>query len=413
MARYSRRDTDQSSLGKFSLSRRRDRSSWYITWFDPKSKQTRRKTTGTGNLEQAQRALAEHFQQHEQLCNERPEDVPLMVILDRYYEEHGRYLPSRKSVSSAIAIFRTYFGNSTVSEFRRKDQERFIRELQDQGKSTGYVSRIMSVAKAALNRARANEELSAVPAFVPLKRGAPRRRVLAATEVAALFNAAKESSQFWYLLLAICTGARPSAILELTREQVDTANKLVHLDPPGRDQTKKRRPVVPMVTALARWVSPIASGYLVHHDGKPYSYLGWKAIFRRLVKRAGLQGVSPYTLRHTVATVLATKGVPMQEIAAFMGHHSQGGTTGLYVHYSPAHMRQLVEALDAYVSELAPLVNCTLLGSKVGPEASDRVHLRAHNVPMAWDGWGLRGNFLRKNMVGVTGFEPATYTSRT
>lgn len=77
-------ETRFRQLGEFWLSQRPGRPHYYITWFDGNSGQTRRKTTSTGDLEEAERRLAEHFQLCERLDRERPSDVPLMTILGRY-----------------------------------------------------------------------------------------------------------------------------------------------------------------------------------------------------------------------------------------------------------------------------------------------------------------------------------------
>ena len=49
-----------------------------------------------------ERRLAEHFQLCERLDRERPSDVPLMTILDRYYHEHASKLPSKAAAQYAM-----------------------------------------------------------------------------------------------------------------------------------------------------------------------------------------------------------------------------------------------------------------------------------------------------------------------
>jgi len=47
----------------------------------------------------------------------------------------------------------------------------------------------------------------------------------------------------------------------------------------------------------------------------------WRA-FRRLERAAGVQGFSPKSLRDTFASHLLTRGVPIAEISAMLGHSS-------------------------------------------------------------------------------------------
>ena len=57
-----------------------------------------------------------------------------------------------------------------------------------------------------------------------------------------------------FLALAIGTAARPEAILQLNRFQCDLERGTINLNPPGRVQTKKRRPILPMPDWLRPWV---------------------------------------------------------------------------------------------------------------------------------------------------------------
>lgn len=177
-----------------------------------------------------------------------------LSILDRYYDEHASKLPSANAARLAIEFFREVCPDISVADFRKKEQRRVADILRGRGASEGYVSRVLSVARAALLRAFDDEELSSVPKFIKLKRGPGRNHVLAPEEVAALFNAARTEAQFLFLLLAVATAARPQAILDLTREQVDFRRNLIDLNPPGRLQTKKRRPILPLPSTLIPWL---------------------------------------------------------------------------------------------------------------------------------------------------------------
>lgn len=350
-------DTRFRQLGDFWLSRRPRRPHFYITWMDNRTRQTRRETTGTADLGEAERKLARHFQLSERLDRERPTDVPLMTILDRYYHEHASKIPSKDSARYAIERLREFCTEMTVADFRKKEQERIASILRERGRSEGYISRILSVARAALRRAYENEEIASIPPFIRLNRGEPRDRVLSLEEAAALFNAANGDAQFLYLLLAFGTCARPSAILDLTKSQIDFKRSLIRLNPPKRRQNKKWRPVIPMVATLRPWLEAAEDGHLIHHEAGRYTKLGWDAIFKRLVQRAGVTEASAYTIRHTMATEMAQRGVPQLEIEMFMGHNlASKSITGHYLHVRPEYLRSAAKAVEEYFEELAPRV---------------------------------------------------------
>jgi integrase len=79
------------------------------------------------------------------------------------------------------------------------------------------------------------------------------------TELAALFNAASEQTEdarytrehWWrFLMLAVGTASRETALRELTWQQVNLRLGRVRLNPEGRRQTKKRRAAVPIAPTL-------------------------------------------------------------------------------------------------------------------------------------------------------------------
>jgi integrase len=306
-----------------------------------------------------------------------------MTLLDRYYSEHASKLPSRLAAKYAIATLREFCEDYVVADFRKRTQEEIASKLRERGQSEGYISRIFSVARAALRRAFDNEEIASIPPFIKLRRGEPRERVLSLSEAAALFNVANGEAQFFYLMLSFATGARPTAILELTRAQADIERKLIRLNPAGRAQSKKRRPVVPMADALIPWISAAGGCHLINYGGKKYSKAGWDAIFKRLIVRSGVQNVSAYTIRHTVGTELAMRGVPWFEIKTFLGHSlASSDVTGHYVHVRPEYLKSAIAAINAYFVELAPLVNRPMIPIQAEnkPKEND---LRAHCVPKA------------------------------
>jgi len=57
-------------------------------------------------------------------------------------------------------------------------------------------------------------------------------------------------------------------------------------------------------------------GYVLHRNGK--RILDIKKGFAAACGRAGLEGVTPHTLRHTAATWLMQRGTPIWEAAGFL-----------------------------------------------------------------------------------------------
>jgi hypothetical protein len=98
-------------------------------------------------------------------------------------------------------------------------------------------------------------------------------------------------------------------------------------------------------------------------------------------ERAGIGHVTAHMLRHSAAVHMAEDGIPMEEIAQFLGHADVGITRRVYARFSPTYLRKAAKSVD-----FGPL-----------------------------DHSGLRrvGAMSLKRMVGATGIEPVTPTMST
>ncbi len=86
-------------------------------------------------------------------------------------------------------------------------------------------------------------------------------------EMAGLLDAAEPHLRV-FLMVAATTLGRPEAVLALTKFQCDFERRLIHMNPPGRRQTKKRRPTVPMTGTIRPWLES-AEGNIVQYKGRP------------------------------------------------------------------------------------------------------------------------------------------------
>lgn len=150
-----------------------------------------------------------------------------------------------------------------------------------------------------------------------------------------------------YVELGLATMARPTAILELTWDRVDFERGTVDLNPRGRRQTRKRRPVVPLndeaLEALREAYIARQGHSVIERGAQPVKSI--KKAFQAASARSGIH-VTPYTLRHTGAVWAAEAGVPMSEIAQFLGHDDDRTTQKHYARFSPGHLRRVADAVQ-------------------------------------------------------------------
>jgi integrase len=74
-----------------------------------------------------------------------------------------------------------------------------------------------------------------------------------------------------FLMIGANTLARPAAILDARPAQFDPEHDLFDLNPPGRKQIKKFRPIVPVTQTLRPWLERSVgdSDRYVSYRGKP------------------------------------------------------------------------------------------------------------------------------------------------
>jgi integrase len=80
-----------------------------------------------------------------------------------------------------------------------------------------------------------------------------------------------------------------------------------------------------------------------------------KTAWNAACEDAGVSGATPKTLRHTMLTWLAERGVPYEQRQMLAGHSARGTTARHYEHLSPSYLRQAIEEVDAYFVELGKL----------------------------------------------------------
>jgi len=157
-----------------------------------------------------------------------------------------------------------------------------------------------------------------------------------------------------FLLMGLYTGSRPGAILSAAWERgeglsfVDVAGGRFYRQQEGRAETAKRQPPVrlsPRLLAhLRRWHRKDGGqGHVVTFREQPVASV--KTGLATAVAKAGLDaGVTAYSLRHTCATWLVSKGVPVWQVAEFLGT-SPAMIERHYGHHAPDYLKEASDAI--------------------------------------------------------------------
>jgi integrase len=176
----------------------------------------------------------------------------------------------------------------------------------------------------------------------------PRDNHLSRDEFRALVAAGVTPHVKLFIILAHGTGARNAALLDLTWDRVDFQREKIDLRNPAMTMPHKGRAIVPMTrtvrAALAEAYQGRTSDFVIEWGGERVGSVKRGLAFA--AKRAGLPKVSPHVLRHTSAVHMAEHGVPMDEIAQYLGHSNVEVTRTVYAKFSPEHLRKAAEALE-------------------------------------------------------------------
>jgi integrase len=164
-----------------------------------------------------------------------------------------------------------------------------------------------------------------------------------------------------FILIGIYTGTRVGAIATASpvraegRSFVDLDQGIFYRLAQGKRATKKRQPPAPipprLLTHMRRWQRlGLIGTHFVEFNGKPI--LSVKTAFARAVHLAGLSSeggkIVPHTLRHTAATWLMQRGVPIWQAAGYLGMSAET-LDRVYGHHSPEHLKGAADAITMKV----------------------------------------------------------------
>jgi integrase len=347
-----------------------------ICWNDKAARQTRRLGTGETDFEQAKDALKEHALKH---GDGEHKDELILQSLERYYLAYACDLASAENVKNTIEYVARFWADKMVSQLDATAQKYFTTKLRGLGIADATIVRHLGVISPAISYAIQFKHLPKRLAFVYLEKRhwgarthlvkrksiAASKRGLSPEEWGRLFDSAMVLGRHYvrYLICAIATHGRPTAITELTGRQVNLEYRTVDLNQPGRVQSKKHRPVLPLAPTFAKWLVAWAVApderIITTQSGRP---MRRHRFVERLIAHAQMPDCNPYTFRHAIASYLAGSGIDKWERKRFLGHTVvDGGPTDDYTHYDPRYLRHAAEAIECLFEAIAPHTAFNLL----------------------------------------------------
>jgi integrase/recombinase XerD len=237
-----------------------------------------------------------------------------------------------------------------ISELTRSDLRKWIASLSREGLAPASIARAVSAIRGFFKFLMLDGHIKSHPAedLDTPQRFSYLPKFLTEDEINRLFAAPDIATEEGIrdraiLEIMYATGLRVSELVTLKQADVDLLAGLVVCHGKGN---KERR--VPLGKSAIHWLqqySAVKAGYgkqlfpnVFLYRGRPFTrQLAWSMI-KRHAEKAGINDVSPHTLRHSFATHLLQHGADSRSVQALLGH-SDISTTQIYTHITDLHLR--------------------------------------------------------------------------
>lgn len=350
--------------------RQHDNGVFYVHWTE--GRRSKRESTGETEEIAAQIYLGEWLKGE---AAEKEGATPAYTVTEIWNLYYARHVEKNcvgvRAFDTCWNNLKPHFGALTLPAVTQKDAEGvdkveeyiLLREEGEIGSCEAAPATVRGELvrlKAAINWCASPKQkligLADVPLFDLPPDSPPRDRWLRVPEIQNLMGSAaamrvgdRLSRVERFLWLALETGARLMAILQLTWDRVDFEIGVINYNVPGRKKTKKRRTSVPISTALRPILERAYAERENEHVCDNMSLSMWRSV-KAVAKQAEIDGVSPHVIRHTAATHMLRRGVPVWQVAGVLAL-SVATVEKVYGHHIPDGLKEAVEMLSASWTE--------------------------------------------------------------
>lgn len=285
-------------------------------------------------------------------------EVPTLAKFVPEFEAYAVSNNKPSEVDSKRAILRAHlipaFGHLRLDDIGERRIEAYKAKKLEAKLSKKTVNNHLTVLRRLLALARRFKLIEHVTEFMWLRAPRPEFDFLSFEEADRLVGGADGEWQAM-ILLGLRSGLRQGELIGLRWEDVDLfAGKLlvrqaITRGVVGTPKSGKPREVPLSDQALSSLKRQRhLRGELVFCDlgGKPLDKGECKWPLWRACKRAGLRRIGWHTLRHSFASHLVMRGVPLKAVQELLGHATIEMTMR-YAHLSPNVRRDAVQVLDA------------------------------------------------------------------
>ena len=239
------------------------------------------------------------------------------------------------------------FGHLSAETLTADDCRTYLERRRADKRQPGTIRTELGCLRSACLWAQKNRLIARAPAITMPPGSPPRDRYLTRAEAERLLAAAREPHIRLVMLLMLTTAGRIGALLELTWQQVDLDRGVIRLAKQDIGP-RKGRATVPindtLHAALTEAKRAALSPYVIEWGGRRVTTI--KTGFNAARERSGIDHCTPHDLRRTAGRLMAEAGVPIEQIAQYLGHTNPNITRSTYAQFSPQYLRDAASALE-------------------------------------------------------------------
>lgn len=345
------------------MSARKIRSSWWVDLRDPKGERHRLRSPENS------KAGAQAFEAVLRQRLARGEDIKKEALVkkekDQRFGEFAaawfqKYVlvnnkPSEQRVKESTLRMHLlpFFSKYPLREIGNQDIEEYKASRLKKSLTAKTVNNHLVILGKLLRSAQEWGVIEAVPRIAPLKAISQRLDYLSEEECQLILSYRREPEWRLMILLALRTGMRLGELLGLDWSDINFGLNLLTVRRSavegivGTPKNHRERHI-PITPGLRQelWSVRKPMGWVFHREnGTPMIHWLATTALRRVCRQVGLRRIGWHTFRHTFASHLAMKGVPLPIIQSLLGHASITMTMR-YAHLSPSALHSAIARLE-------------------------------------------------------------------
>ncbi|MCR9148849.1 MAG: site-specific integrase [Rhodobacteraceae bacterium] len=318
------------------------RGGFCVSWRDPETGKRRR-----FQLAARSRAAAEAEARGVYLRERASGGGVTIETIWQAYVAHLGTKPTASTMTYTGRAILPFFGAFRPEQVSTDDCRAYVVLRSRQKKAIGTVHTELGHLRSALRWAAKTGLIPRAPHVERPPKPASRVRPMSDPELRPLISACSAPHVQLAVILLVATGARVSAVLDLTWDRVSFETGLIDLRLPD-GVTRKGRAVVPMNRmardALQQAHAARLSDHVVEWAGRRVKSI--RTGYQAAMRRAGLSDLSIHQIRHTVAVKMLQAGRPLVEVSQFLGHSNIQITERTYARFMPERFADAARILD-------------------------------------------------------------------